>query len=88
MKFLCVIGDPVKHSKSPRIHNNAIKSLGLDGVYTRYHLQEESELRNLFFKLKLNGANITLPFKEQALKIARNRKCKHACFKKQSASCL
>ncbi|WP_276882677.1 shikimate dehydrogenase [Campylobacter cuniculorum] len=70
MKFLCVIGDPVKHSKSPRIHNNAIKSLGLDGIYTRYHLQEESELRNLFFKLKLNGANITLPFKEQALKIA------------------
>lgn len=70
MKVFCVVGNPIKHSKSPRIHNNAIKSLRLDGVYTRYHLQDESCLRDLFFKLKLSGANVTLPFKEEALKIA------------------
>lgn len=29
MKFLAVIGDPISHSKSPRMHNNAIKALGL-----------------------------------------------------------
>lgn len=70
MKVFCVIGNPIKHSKSPRIHNNAISSLGLDGIYTRYHLENEGELRDLFFKLKLSGANITLPFKEEASKIA------------------
>lgn len=70
MKIFCVIGNPIKHSKSPRIHNNAIEFLGLDGIYTRYHLQDENKLRDLFFELKLSGANITLPFKEEALRIA------------------
>lgn len=70
MKVLAVFGDPIKHSKSPRIHNNAIKALGLNGVYTRYHLQDKSKLRALFFELGLSGANITLPFKEKALRIA------------------
>lgn len=70
MKYFCVIGDPIAHSKSPRMHNNAIESLGLDGIYTRYHLQDKDRLRESFFSLGLQGANITLPFKEQALNIA------------------
>lgn len=70
MKYFCVIGNPIKHSKSPRIHNNAIKFLGLDGIYTRYHLQYEKKLKQIFYELRLSGANITLPFKEEALKIA------------------
>ncbi|MBS4331519.1 shikimate dehydrogenase [Campylobacter vulpis] len=70
MKFFCVIGDPISHSKSPRIHNNAIKLLGLNGIYTRFHLKDKEKLKENLFKLRLDGANITLPFKEEALKIA------------------
>ena len=33
MKKLCVIGDPVLHSKSPLIQNTMIKALGLDYEY-------------------------------------------------------
>lgn len=69
-EFLAVIGDPISHSKSPRMHNNAIKALGLDSIYTRYHLRNANCLREDFFKLGLSGANITLPFKEKALDIA------------------
>ena len=32
-KKLCVIGDPVLHSKSPLIHNTILAALGLDYVY-------------------------------------------------------
>ena len=32
-KKLCVIGDPVGHSKSPLIHNTMLGALGLDYVY-------------------------------------------------------
>lgn len=32
-KKLCVIGDPVTHSKSPLIHNAMIRQLGLDYIY-------------------------------------------------------
>ncbi|MBP1736509.1 MAG: Shikimate 5-dehydrogenase alpha [Oscillospiraceae bacterium] len=32
-KKLCVIGDPVLHSKSPLLHNTMLRALGLDYVY-------------------------------------------------------
>ena len=32
-KKLCVIGDPVLHSKSPLIQNTMIRALGLDYIY-------------------------------------------------------
>ena len=32
-KKLCVIGDPVLHSKSPLIHNTMLSALGLDYIY-------------------------------------------------------
>lgn len=70
MNAFAVFGDPVAHSKSPRIHNNAIKALNFEGFYTRYHLTNADDLRDKLFSLALNGANITIPFKEQALKIA------------------
>lgn len=70
MKVFAVIGDPVAHSKSPRIHNSAIQALGLNAIYTRFHLKKAQDLRDKIFELGLNGANITVPFKEEALKIA------------------
>lgn len=33
MKRLCVVGDPVAHSRSPLIQNTMIRALGLDYVY-------------------------------------------------------
>ena len=70
MKAFAVIGNPIAHSKSPRIHNAAIEALNLNAIYTRFHLTNAQNLREKIFELNLSGANITVPFKENALKIA------------------
>ena len=33
MRELCVIGDPIAHSRSPFLHNTMLRALGLDGEY-------------------------------------------------------
>ncbi|EDP6893736.1 shikimate dehydrogenase [Campylobacter lari] len=68
MKTFAVIGDPIMHSKSPRMHNNALQALKEDAVYTRYHLKDKAKLKEII--QKLDGANITIPFKEVACEIA------------------
>lgn len=68
MKFFAVIGNPIVHSKSPRMHNYAISKLQESGIYTRICLEDKTRLR--FNLCLIDGANITVPFKEEAVKIA------------------
>ncbi len=70
MKLFAIFGNPINHSKSPLMHNFAFKNLNYDGVYTRYLLENAKELKDKFFKLKLSGANVTVPFKEDAYLLA------------------
>ncbi|NLO17766.1 MAG: shikimate dehydrogenase [Arcobacter butzleri] len=67
---LGIFGNPVEHSKSPQMQNSALKSLDLDGEYDRYLLLDGSKIKEEFLNLKLNGANITIPHKEEAYKNA------------------
>lgn len=70
MHYFAVLGSPIVHSKSPRMHNNAICALNLDALYLRYELKNGDLLKETLFKLHLSGVNITLPYKEKALQIA------------------
>lgn len=66
MKKLCVIGDPVGHSKSPLIQNTMIEALGLDYVYlSRRILKEDTALWLKQAKAEgYAGFNATMPHKE------------------------
>jgi len=66
MQLFTIFGNPVSHSKSPLMHNLSFQGLNYDGVYTRYKLEDGSELRQKFFDLKIAGANITVPHKQHA----------------------
>ncbi len=68
MQLFTIFGNPVSHSKSPLMHNFAFNGLGYNGVYTRYQLEDGSQLRQKFFDLDIQGANITVPHKEEAFK--------------------
>ena len=65
-KKLCVIGDPVLHSKSPLIHNTMLSALGLDYVYLCQPVprgQAAEWLRCARFA-GYAGFNATMPHKE------------------------
>ncbi len=68
-KKLCVIGDPVLHSKSPVIQNAMISALGLDYVYL-CQLVPAGQAAQWLAAAKAAGYagfNATMPFKEELL---------------------
>jgi shikimate dehydrogenase len=68
-RVACVIGDPVEHSRSPRMHNAASGALGLDRVYVALRVAP-ADLAAAVHGLRalgLDGVNITLPHKAAAV---------------------
>ena len=66
-----VMGDPVMHSRSPKLHNYWLAKYGLSGVYVPLAItagQLRAALRALP-ALGFSGCNLTIPHKEAALEI-------------------
>ena len=66
MKKFLVIGNPIEHSLSPKLHNYWIKKNNINAIYEKQKLNE-NDLRNLIIQIrekKINGINITVPFKK------------------------
>ncbi len=64
-----VIGDPVAHSASPRMHGAAYAALGLDCAYEAVRTTED-ELPEVLRRLRageLAGLNVTVPHKRRVL---------------------
>lgn len=70
-----VVGHPVSHSMSPRLHNAWLAAAGIDGVYVPFAPGAHGFQRLVegFRGGAIRGVNVTLPFKEQALKLADRR---------------
>jgi len=69
--YLGIIGNPVSHSLSPTMHNELLKKYKIDGAYLPFEVEKGNfpdAIRGLK-ALKFRGVNITLPFKEEAVKI-------------------
>lgn len=64
-----LIGNPVKHSKSPQMHNTAFEALGLDYVYLAFEVSEESLKKAVEAMRTLNaiGFNVTMPYKTEII---------------------
>ncbi len=68
-----VLGDPVRHSLSPAMHNAAIRLLGLDWVYLALPVsreQLETALAGLD-ALDCRGLNVTIPHKQAVARLCR-----------------
>ena len=69
MKKYLVIGNPIEHSLSPKLHNFWIKINNLDAIYEKKKINED-ELSDLILKVKkkkIHGINVTVPFKKAVI---------------------
>ncbi len=69
MKKYIVIGNPIEHSLSPELHNYWFKNYNIDAVYEKKKINknEIKDLINEVRKEKLNGINVTVPFKKSVI---------------------
>ncbi len=65
-----IAGWPVKHSRSPCIHNYWLQQYGIDGVYVPFALALETSIEaiRMLPALGIRGMNVTVPNKEKAYK--------------------
>ena len=69
MKKYLVIGNPIKHSLSPKLHNHWFKENNIDALYDKEELKESdiSRIIDEIKKEKINGINVTIPFKKSVI---------------------
>ena len=69
MKKYFVIGNPINHSLSPKLHNYWLKENKIDAIYDKKKI-EEKDLQYIISEVKekkINGINVTVPFKKAVI---------------------
>ena len=69
MKKYFVIGNPIDHSFSPKLHNYWLKQNNINAIYDKIRLEKnevESFIKDIK-KQKINGCNVTVPFKKSVI---------------------
>lgn len=58
-----LLGNPVAHSLSPLMHNEALAAMGIDGHYSAFCVTDPAAAVAGIRGLNIRGASVTLPFK-------------------------
>ena len=69
MKKYLVIGNPIDHSLSPKLHNYWIKENNINAVYDKKQLNE-TDIEGIVSEVKkgkIDGINVTVPFKKSVI---------------------
>ena len=69
MKKHLIIGNPISHSLSPKLHNYWFKQNNINAIYEKTQI-EEYEIEKLLSQIKSNhiwGMNVTVPFKKKVI---------------------
>ena len=69
MQKYFVIGNPIKHSLSPELHNYWIKKNNINATYEKKQLNV-SDINAIILEIKnekINGINVTVPFKKSVI---------------------
>ena len=69
IKRYLVIGNPIEHSLSPKLHNYWLKKNNIEANYDKKKLNE-NDLKNIVSEVKkekINGINVTVPYKKAVI---------------------
>ena len=69
MKKYLVIGNPIEHSLSPKLHNYWLKKNKIKAVYDKKKIYE-NDIKSIIDEVKkdkINGINVTVPFKKSVI---------------------
>ena len=69
MKKYFVIGNPIDHSLSPKLHNYWLKENKIDAIYDKKKI-DEKDLETIILDVKeknIKGINVTVPFKKAVI---------------------
>ena len=93
MKKYLVIGNPIEHSLSPKLHNHWFKQNNINALYEKKKLNEDN-IKEIISEIKngeIDGINVTVPFKnsvtyflDELTPIADITKSVNTIFKKGS----
>ena len=66
-----LIGNPIAHSRSPRMHNAAFAALGMDHAYELWETEPDdlAERVATIRQSEILGSNVTVPFKEKVVSL-------------------
>ena len=84
MRKLFVIGNPISHSLSPKLHNYWLQQEKIDAIYDKKKI-EEKNLQTIISEVKekkINGINVTVPFKKAVIPYL-NKLSKYLKFNKK-----
>ena len=91
MKKYCVIGNPIDHSLSPKLHNFWLKKIRLRQLMKKnFEEREIPKLIESIRKSEINGVNVTVPFKNSVIPFldslsseAKNELCKYYLYRER-----
>ena len=66
-RLFCVLGNPVSHSKSPLIHNQAFADHQIDAVYLAFAPIDIKKAVDAVRQFDIQGASVTIPFKQSVI---------------------
>lgn len=68
-RVFAILGDPVAHSLSPKMHNAALNALGIDAIYVPFHVTPDQLPTAIagVRALQIAGLSVTVPHKEHII---------------------
>ncbi|MDO5853920.1 MAG: shikimate dehydrogenase, partial [Thermoplasmata archaeon] len=65
--ILGVLGNPLSKSKSPLMHNAALREAGINGIYLPFETSDLDQVEEVVRGYGIRGMNVTIPFKQDIM---------------------